>query len=434
MSRLGSVLLAAQLRWRFDRWSAERLLAHQRDRVRRLVAYAAEHAPYYRERIDPGTPLDQVPKMDKATMMAHFDAINTAGLRRDDLVAFRTRQEHERTAGFYPGGYSVGLSSGTSGNKVLTVLSPHERDRYAALLWARSGIPRGLRPKRVLFALRAHNEAFTTVTRFGITLVYVDYLQTPETLLRLVNEHRLNVLAGPPSILALLAERRREIVGPVDALVSYAEELDAGTRARLEAAFGARVAEIYQGAERMIGTTCSAGALHLNEVLVAFDDVHVHLCLGVVVVVQVADDRAVHDAHAHRGHLAHEVVSRTELPLLRRNHRKGFVERHPSAGDRGRPGAAVRLDDVAVYRDGKRTEVCEVDGRARASANEPLDLRAAAVTLAYLATLASSGRASRQHGVFGREPASVGSFQERREVRAHSRCAQYPRVSERNHA
>ena len=275
MSRLGSVLLAAQLRWRFDRWSAERLLAHQRDRVRRFVAYVAERAPYYRERIDPGTPLDEIPKMDKATMMAHFDAINTAGLRRDDLVAFRTRQEHERTGGFYPGGYSVGLSSGTSGNKVLTVLSPHERDRYAALLWARSGIPRGLRPKRVLFALRAHNEAFTTVTRFGVTLVYVDYLQTPETLLRLVNEHRLNVLAGPPSILALLAERRREIVGPVDALVSYAEELDAGTRARLEAAFGTRVAEIYQGAEGMIGTTCSAGALHINEdvVLVEVDDV-----------------------------------------------------------------------------------------------------------------------------------------------------------------
>ena len=213
--------------------------------------------------------------MDKATMMAHFDAINTAGLRRDDLVAFRTRQEHERTGGFYPGGYSVGLSSGTSGNKVLTVLSPRERDRYSALLWARSGLPRGLRPKRVLFALRAHNEAFTTVTRFGVTLVYVDYLQPPETLLRLVNEHRLNVLAGPPSILALLAERRREIVGPIDALVSYAEELDAATRQRLEAAFGARVAEIYQGAEGMIGTTCSAGALHLNEdvVLVEVDDV-----------------------------------------------------------------------------------------------------------------------------------------------------------------
>jgi putative adenylate-forming enzyme len=275
MSALGSLFLVPRLRWRFGHWSTERLLAHQRARLRALISHVARHSPYYRERVDPDTPLADVPKIDKATMMAAFDAINTVGLRRDELVAFRIRQEHERRGGLYRGGYSVGLSSGTSGNKVLTVLSPRERARYGALLWARSGIPRGLRPARVLFALRANNEAFTTVRRFGVTLVYVDYLQTPETLIRLVNEHQLNVLAGPPSILSILAEHRHHITAPIAALVSYAEELDAGTRRRLEEAFEAPLAEIYQGAEGMIGSTCSAGTLHVNEdvVLVEVDDV-----------------------------------------------------------------------------------------------------------------------------------------------------------------
>lgn len=274
MTLLGSLLLVPRLRWRFDRWSADRLLAHQEARVRSLIALLARRSPYYRDRIAPDARLADVPTIDKATMMAEFDRINTVGLRRDALIDFRTRQEHERRGGFYPGGYSVGLSSGTSGNKVLTVLSRYERQRYAALLWARSGLPRGLRPKRVLFALRAHNEAFMTVSRFGIAMVYVDYLQPPEALVRLVNEQRLNVLAGPPSILSMLAERRGAIEGRIDAVISYAEELDPATRARLADAFDAPVAEIYQGAEGMIGTTCPAGRLHVNEdvVQVEVDD------------------------------------------------------------------------------------------------------------------------------------------------------------------
>jgi hypothetical protein len=41
----------------------------------------------------------------------------------------------------FAGRYSVGLSSGTSGNKGLTVLSPAEREAYGCLLFARNGIP-----------------------------------------------------------------------------------------------------------------------------------------------------------------------------------------------------------------------------------------------------------------------------------------------------
>ena len=265
MSFASSLALAPYLRWRFANWDADRLADHQRRRLRAVIDHAAANSDWYRQRITPGTHLADVPHMDKATMMADFKQINTAWHDRDDLIAFRIRQEHDRVDGYYEGGYSVGLSSGTSGNKVLTVLSTRERDRYAALLWARSGVPPGTKPKRVLFALRVNNQAFTTVTRFGVHLVYVDYLQPSDTLVDLINDHRLNILAGPPSILTELAERRRLIQGRVDAVISYAEELDLQTRSRLEDAFGTRIAEIYQGAEGMLGTTCPAGSLHLNE-------------------------------------------------------------------------------------------------------------------------------------------------------------------------
>ncbi len=265
MNLVARAVLGPRLRWQFDHWDEERLLRHQRRRLGRLSRTLARISPYYRDILRPGIALAEIPLMDKATMMAEFDRINSAGLHRDDLVSFRIRQEHEGGNELYPGGYSVGLSSGTSGNAVLTVLSAQERDRYGALLWARSGLPRGLRQRRILFALRTNNPAFAAVTQFGVTLVHVDYFTPVPALIELINAEHLNILAGPPSLLRLLAERRELITGPIDAVVSYAEELDPGTREVISTAFGVPVAEIYQGAEGLLAATCPAGRLHLNE-------------------------------------------------------------------------------------------------------------------------------------------------------------------------
>jgi putative adenylate-forming enzyme len=254
------------LRWRSRHLDVAGLQAHQRRRVARQLAYLRRNSPFYAEVLPPrAATLEAAPLMDKALMMREFDRINTAGLHREELVAFRIEQERQRTTELFRGRYAVGLSSGTSGNKVLTVLSPRERARYAALLWARSGIPHDLAQPRVLFALRTNNPAFTAVTTLGVELVYVDYFVGVDELVRLVNERRLNVLAGPPSVLTTLAEHHDRLTSPIAAVVSYAEELDDRTRARLAAAFDAPVVELYQGAEGMLAFTCQAGTLHLNE-------------------------------------------------------------------------------------------------------------------------------------------------------------------------
>lgn len=258
--------LARYLQWRAEHWSEPHLLRHQRHRMARLLAHVRKESPYYRDRLAPGRlTLSMAPHMTKALMMEHFDEINTAGLRRDDLITFRIEQERRGLTDLYPGGFSIGLSSGTSGNKVLTVLSASERARYALLLLARAGVPRGLRDRRVLFALRTNNPAFTAVTALGIELSYVDYFVPVPELVQLINRKRLNVLAGPPSLLGLIAEQAASIQVPIDAVISYAEELDETTRHRLQDAFTAPVTELYQGAEGMLGFTCAAGSLHLSE-------------------------------------------------------------------------------------------------------------------------------------------------------------------------
>lgn len=255
-----------QLRRRFYGWSKERLISHQTQRLEDILGYAGNHSPYYKRIITDKKPvLHKVPIMDKATMMEHFDVINTAGLKRDELVAYRIEQEKAGLSHLFAGKYSVGLSSGTSGNKGLTVLSPAEREAYGCLLFARNGIPAHIKQKRILFALRINNPAFMEVTRFGVTMVHVDYTKAPEEMIHIVGEKRLNILAGPPSLLAMLAQRREKIGHPVEALISYAEVLEPHLKVELERVFNAPVVQIYQGAEGFIGSTCRAGNLHLNE-------------------------------------------------------------------------------------------------------------------------------------------------------------------------
>ncbi len=266
VARRGAHAAASYLQWRSRHWSEPRLARHLQRRLGRTLDHAKAHSPYYRHHLPSGPiALGEVPRMTKAEMMSHFDAINTAGLHRDELIEFRIEQERRGSTDLYPGGYAVGLSSGTSGNKVLTVLSARERSRYAILLWARSGLPAQLEERRVLFALRTNNPAFTAITALGVELQYVDYFVPVPELVDLVNRHRLNVLAGPPSLLIQLAEHADAIKGPVEAVITYAEEIDPSTKQRLAETFDAHVSEIYQGAEGMLGFTCTTGNLHLSE-------------------------------------------------------------------------------------------------------------------------------------------------------------------------
>jgi len=261
---------------RFYWWDETTLAKHQQQRVAMILAYAREKSPYYRRLLlgQDKLSISYVPLIDKKEMMVHFDEINTACLRRDQLMEFRIEQERTGKLDLYRGEFSVGLSSGTSGNRGLTVLSKDEMERYSCLLWARSGIPRSVRRRRVLFALRTNNPAFMTVTSFGVKLVYVDYTHPIEELIRLINREELNILAGPPSLLTMIARHRASIKQQIDGIVSYAEVLTDEGRSDLERAFNAPVAQIYQGAEGFIASTCQKGKMHLNEdiVLVELED------------------------------------------------------------------------------------------------------------------------------------------------------------------
>jgi putative adenylate-forming enzyme len=273
MNIISKLIAVKRLNHHFYRWDERALQKHQAERVAAILEYAGEYSQYYRKLHLDGSPLtiNSVPRIEKAEMMAHFDEINTAGLKKHELIEFQLRQDREGGLDLFTGGYSVGVSSGTSGNKGLTVLSAKERELYSCLLWARNGIPASVKKRRVLFALRTNNPAFMEVQSFGVKICYVDYTHPLEDLVKQINQKKLNILAGPPSLLAMIARLQSSIDHRIEAVISYAEVLAEKTRLELESAFGAPVAEIYQGSEGFIGSTCRMGKLHINEDVLLVD-------------------------------------------------------------------------------------------------------------------------------------------------------------------
>lgn len=227
----------------------------------------SDKSPYYHRLRAQGWDghFNSLPYLSKRELIEHFDEVNTAGLKKEELFKFALDQERGQQTGLYRGKYSVGLSSGTSGTRLPTILAANERWQYGSLLFGRSGIPDHVQKPRVLFLMRVNNPAYMEVKFFGVTLIYSDYTTPPEALVNLINQNQLNVLAGPPSMLGLLARMRDRLQVRIEALISYAEVLDDTTHNQLCRDFNAPLSQIYQGAEGFIASTCRKGNLHLNE-------------------------------------------------------------------------------------------------------------------------------------------------------------------------
>jgi putative adenylate-forming enzyme len=276
---LTTLVAVLRLRRRFYAWDRRRLEAFQLRRARAQVRFAVAHSAYFRERWA-GHDLDDpfsLPTTAKADMMSRLRDYLTVPLDVDAIVRFC--EEAEQTRRFdrtFPGGYAVGMSSGTSGAKTIVVLSRAEQRRYGAVVSARNGVPPSVRPLRVLFVLRVNSPAYREIDRSALRLVYADLMTPIDRMVELVNGQDLNVLAGQPSLLRLLArEADAGRLGRIRAVVSYGEVLEPEAKKALAASFRCPVVEIYQCSEGFVASACREGRLHLNEDLTAVQTVPV---------------------------------------------------------------------------------------------------------------------------------------------------------------
>ena len=260
-------------RTRFRRGSRAALLAYQERAVARFVATVLPRAPFYADLADRS--FAALPVVDKARVMGEFAAFNTRGIDRERALELALAAE--RTRDFRPrlGDVTVGLSSGTSGNRGLFLVSDGERRAWAGIVLARvltdAQLARILSPWRaplsVAFFFRSDSNLYRTIASRRIDFAYYDLERPFDELVAALAAAPPDVLVAPASVLRLLARARTS--GALDVapetVVAVAEVLDDDDAASIEAAFGTRVDQIYQCTEGFLAYTCARQRLHLNE-------------------------------------------------------------------------------------------------------------------------------------------------------------------------
>src|SRR5699024_5387107 len=207
------------------------------------------------------------PIIDKSMMMNSFDTFNTLGITKEE--AFSVAEKAEELRDFSPmiGNTTVGLSSGTSGNRGIFLISNDERQAWTGTILAKV-LPQSIfKREKIAFFLRANSNLYGSVNSRQIQFEFYDLLHTIDEHVNRLHKQNPGILVSPPSMLRILAEEKlanRLLIEP-HMIISVAEVLDPVDEQVIQKAFNKQVDQIYQCTEGFLGHTCDYGTIHLNE-------------------------------------------------------------------------------------------------------------------------------------------------------------------------
>ncbi|MDX7986919.1 CoF synthetase [Xenorhabdus sp. 12] len=252
----------AKRRWKF--FDRQQLEQHQTRELAKFRQKILAKSPYFSAYGD--LPLAEFPLMNKAIMMENFDRMNTAGLKREELLECARLSEQSRDFKPMVGQFSVGMSSGTSGQRGLFVASSKERSIWAGTMLAKV-LPNGLfHGERVALFLRAGNNLYDSIQNRWISFRFFDLFADFNRQVQALAEYDATIIVAPAQVLRALALKiqQGEVSLSPAKVISVAEVLEPQDRQLLETVFK-EVGEIYQATEGFLACSCSHGTLHLNE-------------------------------------------------------------------------------------------------------------------------------------------------------------------------
>lgn len=205
--------------------------------------------------------LGALPVMDKARLMANFAQYNSHGITAD-------RIRHTLTTGDQIGHFTVGASTGTSGNQGLFVISNAEKFRWLGSILAKTMADLLWRRQRVAILLPRGTGLYDSANQIRhLELRFFDVTHGPDAWRAELEAFEPTVIVAPPKVLRFMADEAYAL-RPAR-MFSAAETLDPLDRPTIEAAFGVALGQIYMATEGLLGVTCPRGRLHLAE-----DSVH----------------------------------------------------------------------------------------------------------------------------------------------------------------
>jgi phenylacetate-CoA ligase len=324
-------MLAGEMLQR-ERWSRERLVTHQQERLRELLAHAVSASPYYREALgeDPAaTPFERLPTLSKPLLMEQWDRIACDPRVRRAGVDAHAASLHAGEP--HLGEYQVFSTSGASGLRGLFVYNP--RDWAVALAHnmralARTGVRPGERTVGIGAPPGVHmSPRIFAALQSGGAVPPLSALTPLDEIVAALNAFRPDALVGYPTVATLLAAEQlagRLNIGP-RVLALGSEPLTAEMRGRLHDAWGIEPCEHYSTTE---APALASSTPEHPRALEIFEDLYV---------IEVVDDRnrPVAPGTAGAKVLVTNLENRT-LPLIRYELADRVIE-SPEPNPAGRP-------------------------------------------------------------------------------------------------
>ncbi|MBL7814242.1 MAG: adenylate synthase [Saprospiraceae bacterium] len=266
-------LLKASLRPNFTdrshlrRWQEKQLSKH--------LTWLKRHSPYF-EKLK-NTPFEALPFLDKAKMMAHFDSLNTRHIRLTEAMAVAIQAEVTRDFDQTIGDVTVGLSSGTSGNRGIFLATENERAKWVAEVLQRVLHIKWGKQQKIAFFLRADSKLYQSIRSRAFAFHFFDLAQPIEGLIEKLNSLQADILIAPPSVLLEIAYKieNQSFKHNFTKIISVAEVLEEDIRNRLTLTFGQIIHQVYQATEGFLASTCAHGTLHFHEDLVFIEKKYV---------------------------------------------------------------------------------------------------------------------------------------------------------------
>lgn len=245
--------------------SRDQLALDQKKRFGIFKKKVLSKSIFYQDYLDSN--LEDFPIMNKSIMMDNFDIINTKSLKKEKCFDVAIQAENDRNFKPALNDITVGLSSGTSGNRGLFVASERERMVWAGIILAKM-LPNSIFTKqKIALFLRANSNLYETVKSNHLSFEFYDLLKPFQELILKLNEQQPSIIIAPAQVLKLIAkeiELGNLNIKPIK-VVSAAETLDDNDKKYIENVFKFNIDNIYQCTEGFIGTTCKYGTLHINE-------------------------------------------------------------------------------------------------------------------------------------------------------------------------
>ncbi len=245
----------------------------QQKRLGQFEKIIRQKSAYFARQLQKCDNLSSVSLMDKSVMMAYFDEMNTAGIKKED--ALKVALNAEETRNFEPklNNITVGLSSGTSGNRGIFLVSDTERARWVAEVLFRLLQPFTLKKRRIAFFLRANSNLYNAIQSQLFDFHFFDLGFNLQANLNHLHMLQPDILVAPPSMLMIIAqniEQQHIHISPKK-VIAVAEVLENQDAEYLKKIFNQIIHQAYQCTEGFLASTCQYGTLHFHEDLVKIE-------------------------------------------------------------------------------------------------------------------------------------------------------------------